>query len=273
VNDLPPDARRAAAILRRDATLDPAQRERLLALALAAAVDGTAAGARDAAPTAHAPWIWLAPFGVAALLAAGIAGMRPRPSMARVAPAVAVTSAGPAAIEHGNGEDSNGERSNGEHGSVATGSVATGSVATGSVAVVAEPRGRTRVHRPSPLIAAGTSAPPAAPAATAPLATTPPAAPAVNAPAAFTLEEELSVVRAARAANDRGAPLIALEGLQASPPLRLVWAEGAAERVVALCALGRRSDAAALGAEVLRRVPAGASAARVRRSCGGLDPR
>lgn len=262
MNDLPPDARRAAAILRRDATLDPAQRERLLALALAAAVDGTAAGARDAAPTAHAPWIWLAPFGVAALLAAGIAGMRPRPSMARVAPAVAVTSAGPAAIEHGNGEDSSGERSNGEHGSVATGSVATGNAATGSVAVVAEPRGRTRVRRPSSLIAAGTSAPPAAPAA-----------PAVNAPAAFTLEEELSVVRAARAANDRGAPLIALEGLQASPPLRLVWAEGAAERVVALCALGRRSDAAALGAEVLRRVPAGASAARVRRSCGGLDPR
>lgn len=76
------------------------------------------------------------------------------------------------------------------------------------------------------------------------------------------------MVRAARAANDRGRASAALAALGAAPSLRIL-SEGAADTVVALSRSIGRDKAAALGAAVLRRSPAGASAARVRRSCAG----
>lgn len=74
MNDTPPEARRVAAALRRDAKLDPGDRARLLALALAAAAPVAAA---PPAPSRTGP-PWMALGLTAALLATGAAWVRTR---------------------------------------------------------------------------------------------------------------------------------------------------------------------------------------------------
>ncbi len=246
MNDTPPEARRVAAVLRRDAQLDPDARARLLALALAAA---SAPAARAVAPSppavARGPSTGLALGLSAALLVGGAAWMQtrrdapapaahstPRPSPVAVAPvAVAPVVVAPAVSP-----------------------LVDEARPTPPLPHVAAPV--RRAVRPHPPVAA----PVAAPNVVAVAAPAPP-------PRSPTLEEELRVVRAARTANDQGHASAALAALGAAPTLRILWEEGTAERVVALCAMGRREEAATLGAAVLRRSPAGASAARVRRSC------
>jgi hypothetical protein len=104
----------------------------------------------------------------------------------------------------------------------------------------------------------------------APARSRPPSAPPLPAPIPDTLARELALLRAARTALDRGAPADALAALDLHTvrfPEGTLRQERLLTRVLALCALGRTSEARASAQQLAAIAPSSPHLARLRSTC------